>query len=160
MTRIVPTRRHGVAAVEAAVVLPVLFLLIFGLVVGGMGVFHYEQVACLAREGARWASVRGSQYANETNQMSPTQQQIIEQAILPMAVGMDPAAIIVQIVWVDQGTNTAWSWDTASKEFRSITASGEYVSNTVQVTVSYQYTPGLFWGPITVQSVSKMPMSN
>ena len=49
--------RSGGTLVEMAVILPVVFLLIFGLIVGGIGIFHYQEVARLAREGARWAAV-------------------------------------------------------------------------------------------------------
>ena len=52
-------RRRGAAAVEFAAVAPVLILLLFGTVVGGLGIFRYHQVATLAREAARYASVRG-----------------------------------------------------------------------------------------------------
>jgi hypothetical protein len=53
--------RAAVTAVECAIVLPVTFFLLFALVVGGMGVFRYQEVATLAREGARYASTHGHQ---------------------------------------------------------------------------------------------------
>ena len=43
-------RRHGTHALECAVVFPVVFLLLFGLLIGALGVFRYQQVASLARE--------------------------------------------------------------------------------------------------------------
>jgi hypothetical protein len=51
--------------VEAAIILPVAFFLIFGLIIGGLGVFRYCEVAHLARETARFASVHGGQYAKD-----------------------------------------------------------------------------------------------
>lgn len=51
---------RGTNAVEAAIALPVAFLLILGTCVIGLGVFRYQQVASLAREGARYASVHGA----------------------------------------------------------------------------------------------------
>ena len=59
------SHRRGTAALEAAVVYPVTMLLLIGTVVLGIGVFRYEQVQSLAREGARYASVHGPTYASE-----------------------------------------------------------------------------------------------
>ena len=47
-------------------VYPVTILLLLGTVVLGLGVFRYQQVQCLAREGARYASVHGPQYAADS----------------------------------------------------------------------------------------------
>jgi Flp pilus assembly protein TadG len=55
-------RRRGTTSIEFVMSCPVVFFLIFATIVGGMGVFRYQQVAALAREGARWASVHGSPY--------------------------------------------------------------------------------------------------
>jgi len=155
----VPPRRRGAVVVETALVIPVLLVLMIGLIVCGFGVFRYQQVAGLAREGARWASVRGGDYQKDAAQSPPTEQQIAAQAVIPFAVGMDPSNLTVQVQWVDRGSGTVWDWDAAPKDVRSITATGEYVTNTVRVTVTYQWTPGAFWNPMALQSVTEMPMS-
>ena len=41
-------RRRAATTVEAAFVYPVMFFLLFGLIVGGLGVFRYQTVACQA----------------------------------------------------------------------------------------------------------------
>lgn len=158
----IPTRttKHGAVAVEAAIVLPLLFLLVFGIIVGGINVFHHQQVASLAREGARYASVRGADFQKDENQSSPTQAQILERAILARAVGMDPDAISVTVEWIDRGTGTVYPWDTAGKDVHSISLTGEYVSNTVRVTVSYTAATGLLGDPVTLRGVCEMPMSH
>ena len=47
-----------------------------------------------------------------------------------------------------------------SKDVLSITAQGEYVTNTVRITVSYQWTPDfLGLGPLSLQSTSEIPMA-
>jgi Flp pilus assembly protein TadG len=61
------SRRRGGTVVECAVIYPLTFLLIIGLMVGGFGVFRYQEVASVAREGARWASVHGYQSVQEAN---------------------------------------------------------------------------------------------
>jgi Flp pilus assembly protein TadG len=146
-------------AVETAVVLPVLLFLMLGLVVGGTAVFRHEQVACLAREAARCACVRGGDYNRDTDQDCPTRQQILERAVLPAAVGMDPDDLSLRVQWIDQATSQATDWDAAPKDVKSVTALGEYVSNTVRVTVTYQWSPGILLGTISLQSVCEVPMA-
>ena len=55
-------QRHGTgqAMVEFALVAPLFFMLIFGIIVVGIGVFYQQQVANAAREGARYASVHSA----------------------------------------------------------------------------------------------------
>ena len=47
-------RRRAALAVETAIVLPVMVFLLLMLIVGGIGVFRYQQVACLARDEESW----------------------------------------------------------------------------------------------------------
>src|SRR5262249_53532830 len=60
-------RRSGAVLVESALVYPIAFLLMLGLVVMGVGVFRYQEVSHLAREAARWASTHGAQYRKDMN---------------------------------------------------------------------------------------------
>ena len=110
------------------------------------------------RGGASGERVRGD-YQKETNQPSPTQAQLYQQTVLPLAVGMDTTCLNVSIQWVNQGNNTTLSWDSAPKDVKSINSLGEYVTNSVQVTVTYTWAPGLLLGRITMTSVSQLPMS-
>jgi len=147
-------------AVEGAVVYGAVMVLLLALVLGGVGVFRYEQVACQAREAARWASVRGGNWQQATNKASPTQDEILQQAVLPLAAGMEPAKISIRVQWIDQSSGTAVDWDSAPKDVRSAAAGGGYVTNTVRVTVSYAYAPQFFiTGSVTVTSTSEIPMS-
>ena len=66
--RISSSRRSGVTTVECAIVFPVTFLLIVGLVVGAAGMFRYQQMSHLARTAARYASVHGTQWQKDTGQ--------------------------------------------------------------------------------------------
>ena len=57
-------RRHsqrGASLPETAIVIAALLALLFGIVDMARAVYTYSEVAELAREGARWAIVRGSQ---------------------------------------------------------------------------------------------------
>jgi Flp pilus assembly protein TadG len=150
--------RIGALTVEAALVIPVFVLLLLGIIIGGIGVFQYQQTACLAREGSRWTSVRGADYQKDTDLPSPTKADIWAQAILPLAVNLDPSQLTITVVWVNQATNQAIDWDAAPKDVRSLTPLGEYVTNTVRVTITYPWNTGLF-GTVTLSSVSEWPMS-
>jgi Flp pilus assembly protein TadG len=144
---------------ETAIVLPVYLLVLLGLIVGGLGVFHYQQAACLAQEAARWASVRGRDYQADTNQPSPTTQQILQQ-VVPLAASMDTSQISLAVLWINQGTSTTQSWDSAPKDVKSQNAQGDYVSNTVRATITYTWDPGLLFSPVTLSCTSEVPMAN
>jgi Flp pilus assembly protein TadG len=154
-----PVQRRGAVLVESAIVYPVLFLLLFGLIVGGLGVFRYQQVACQAREAARYACVRGARRLLETGQVPPTAAAIRTQVVLPLAAGMDPTKLTVQVQFLDEVAGTITDWDLATKWPTSTTTSGQLVTNHTRVTVTYQWTPELFVaGPVNLKSVSEMPM--
>jgi Flp pilus assembly protein TadG len=155
-----PGRRYGAVLVESAVVYPLLFLLLFGLIVGGLGVFRYQQVACQAREAARYACVHGADWQRETKQPCPTVAQIREDVVLPLAAGMDPSKLTVKLEWIDEITGTACDWDQASKWPAGTTQDRQRVSNRVRVTVTYEWWPEvLLAGPVNLKSVSEVPMA-
>lgn len=58
--------RRGGTALECALVYPVALLLLLGTIVIGLGIFQYQQLQALAREGARYASVHGPAYKAAT----------------------------------------------------------------------------------------------
>ena len=142
-------RHHrGVVMAEAAIVLPTLFMFLIGTITIGMGIFRYQQVAALAREGARYASVHGGQYAQDTGNAAATSATIKSNAILPMAVGLDTAHLSSSVTW----SNGNWA--------TSANATGGTQVNTVSVTVVYNWTPERYIvGPIPLSSTSVMPMA-
>jgi Flp pilus assembly protein TadG len=153
-------RRPGAVLVESAIVYPLLLLLLLGLIVGGLGVFRYQQVACQAREAARWASVRGARYQMQTQQPSPSAATIRQTAVVPLAAGMNLSQLTVQVQWIDETTGTVYDWDQVSRWPTGTTADGTVVTNRVRVTVTYQWWPEVFLtGPINLKSVSEEPMS-
>jgi Flp pilus assembly protein TadG len=146
-----PQRRSGATVVESAFVYPVLFLLILGLLVGAGGIFRYSQLASLAREGARYASVHGTQYADEMGVAAPTPDQIFNNVIAPMAVGFDTKAMGYSI-----------TYNTSNSPYYTVLDANNNVvpvQNTVTVTLTYLWLPETFWGGITLTSTSVMPMS-
>lgn len=141
--------RRGATVVECAIVYPVTFLLILGLCIGGMGIFRYQQVASLAREAARWASVRGGGYAKDTGKPAATAQDIYDNAIAPNAVSFDMSRLSYSV-----------EWRTDNYPKVVITDNGAALANTVTVTVTYQWIPEAFLGGVQLRSTSVMPMSN
>jgi len=131
--------RRGVQAADAAIALPVVIMLTLGTFTTAMGVYYYQLVATLAREGARYASVHGTQYAADTGNSAATPADIYNNAILPMAVGLNL-----------NPSNLTVTWNTTKSPY----------NNSVSVTVTYQWTPDFYiTGPFNLTSTSVMPMS-
>jgi len=128
-----PPRRGVAQVLETAIVLPVVMMLTLGTCSTAMGVYYYQLVATLAREGARYASVHGTQYAADTGNSVATAADIYNNAILPMAVGLTPAQLTCVLTMT---------------------------SNTATVTVTYPWTPDLYiTGPLNLTSTSVMPIT-
>ncbi len=167
--------RRGASVVECAVVYPITFVLLLGLVIGAMGIFRYQEVAALARAGARYASTHGAQYrrdagmspgtagtyAGQSNntfwyQCNPQSAkgsdyswsgEIYDQAIRPNLVGLDAPYLTVLVGWppVSNQPDNPDNWP----------------GSRVSVTVTYQWLPELFFlGPINLSSTSTMPITN
>lgn len=145
-----PRRRRGATLVESGLVLSITFSLLLGLVVLGLGVFRYQQTAAVAREAARWASVHGGLYAQETGQAAATPSAVRNQVIPRYATGLDPSRI----------TTFAVTWDDASKMPVYFDSSHQaWKSNAVRVTITYQWVPEAYFGGIALTSTSEMPVS-
>jgi hypothetical protein len=152
--------------VETALVIPVVLMFTIGMVVIGLGVFRYQQVATMAREGARYASVHGSQYAADPGNSAATASGIHDNAIVPWAAGCNLNNLSSQVQW-GTAVSGSWiwtSWDSSSKAPTSYnpysSPAGQPLYNAVKVTVNYQWTPELYLtGPIKWTSTSEMPMS-
>jgi Flp pilus assembly protein TadG len=155
------SRRPAAVAVEAALVHPLMIFLLLALIVGGMGVFRHQQAAGMAREAARYAAVRGSDWQKASDKPSPTAQEIRQHAVEPLAAGMDLGSLSVEVVWIDRATGQEAPWDQSPKDALSLTKSGDYVTNRVRVTVTYQFSPKvLALGSMQLRSVCEFPMSS
>jgi hypothetical protein len=142
-----PFRRRAASLVEAALVYPVAVMLILGVVIVAMGVFRYQQVAALAREGARWASVHGWQYQQDTGNAKATSTTVHNTAIVPKAAGLDTTQLSSTTTWTD-----------ASEIPTFEDSSGNTTTNMVTVTVTYNWVPVAYLGSVTLQSTSVMAM--
>ena len=127
-----PRARRGVTTAECGVVYSITMLLILGTIIEGLGVFRYQQVSSLAREGARWASVHGPTYQQEKNKSAPTSQDVYNNVIVPKMVLLDPS---------------------------QLTCTLTMTSNTAAVTLTYNWFPEGFFSPITLTSTSVLPIT-
>jgi Flp pilus assembly protein TadG len=92
-------RRRGAIILESAIIYPVTFMLILGLVIGAMGVFRYQEVASLAREATRYAAVHGAMYQQVTGKPAATAADIYNNVIIPRAVALDPSQLTYSVKW-------------------------------------------------------------
>src|SRR5262245_48204165 len=129
--------RRAATAVEFAFIAPVLMLFVLGLVVGAVGIFRYQEVAALAREGSRYASVRGAKYQQVTGNTAATPQDVYDNAIKANAAALDLSQLTYSVTW--------------SPDNRQ----GSYVI----VQCNYQWIPEAFLGGITLSSTSKVRIS-
>jgi Flp pilus assembly protein TadG len=141
-------RRRGATTIEFAIACPIAFFLLIATMVGSLGVFRYQQVASLAREGARWASVHGADYAEETDNPPATAETILSEAILPTAAAMGLNDLTCNVTWNESNEPL-----TVHEDYSTPTG------NTVTVTVTYVWMPELFvTSPITLTSTSTAQM--
>jgi Flp pilus assembly protein TadG len=141
-------QRRGASLVESALVYPVLFLVMMGILLLGLAVFRYQQVSHMAQEGARYASVHGGRYAEEGNGPPATPADVYNNAIKPHAAGMQTSAITYSVVWNSDNTQTSTTLVGSTMVTRE---------NIVTVTVTYSWNTGLFGTlPVSRSASSKM----
>jgi Flp pilus assembly protein TadG len=143
-------KRTAATAVECAFVFPVTFLLLLGLVVGGLGVFRYQEMAHLARQAARYAATHGTQWARETNNTAATPTDIYNAAVVPAAVSLDLTQLTCSV-----------NYNTSNDVYHTNTVNGQVVAtyNTVSVTLTYQWIPESFLGGVSLTSTAVINMS-
>ena len=145
-------KQHRPAAtmVEFAVVASATFLILLALLIGGLGVFRYQQVARLARDASRWASVHGTQYAAETKNTAATPTDVYNQVIVPNATELDLSQLSYSV-----------TWNSSNSPYHTATVNGQQakVANTVTVTITYQWIPEAILSGVTLSSTSVSVMS-
>lgn len=138
--------RRGATLLEFAVVCPVVLFTMFAIIVGAMGVSRYQQVAALARYGARYASLHGADYADEKNKPAATASDITTK-IKANNVGLKADKITCTVTWNSSNQPLTTTNYLAPK------------GNTVTVKVTYQWLPEMYLaGPITLTSTSTAQM--
>jgi hypothetical protein len=204
--RLATKPRKGTHVVECAVVYPFVFFIILATIVGGLGIFRYQQMAFLSREASRYCATHAASYTkenyNSSHPTSPTAgvlsisagtlpgtvvsgnctvdaNYVINNVIIPQASILNTTNInsggpMTVTINYNSQTNSSWptTWQSAATTNppsnvtnyqTSVNGFAAMVTNTVSVTITYQWTPELIiWnqaGPITLQSTSVMPLS-
>jgi Flp pilus assembly protein TadG len=140
--------RRGTTAVQFAVTAPLLFLLLVGLLVGGLAIFRYQEVAHLAREAARYASVRGGQYAQDTGNAAADEAAVAEY-IRGKAVILDPSRLDCTVTWLYSDKMPMRPDPTSDPPGQTV------LVNKVAVTVTYEWiAEALITSPVTLSSTS------
>jgi Flp pilus assembly protein TadG len=142
--------RPGATVVESAVIYPVTLLLVLGLIIGGLGIFRFQEVSSLARRAARYAAVHGKVFAQVTREPAATPEEIYNNAIRPYAFTLNPSRL-----------SYAVSYNSDNSPASPVIQSGDVKMkrNTVTVTVSFNWIPEAFLGGVTLSSTSTVPMS-
>ncbi|PYT11574.1 MAG: hypothetical protein DMG59_26010 [Acidobacteria bacterium] len=126
--------QRGSTLVEGALCFTVFLMILFGTIDFGRAVFAYNFTSYAAREGARYAIVRGQSSGHAASADD------ITNYIKREAVGLDPGAITV---------NTTWSPDNNT-------------GSTVQIQVQYAFQPIVPYmpsGPLSFSTTSRMLIS-
>jgi hypothetical protein len=127
--------RRGATIIEMAIVGPLAFLMVIGLMIGCLGIFRYNQVAALAHEGARWAAVRGRNFEKINHRKPITAEDIRANVVVPRAAGIDLNRI-------------------------ECTMSLDKDHSVVSVTVRYLWLPEAYFGKLTLSDTATTLVSN
>jgi Flp pilus assembly protein TadG len=137
--RAIVQRQRGTSAVEAAVIYPISIFLLLGTVILGLGVFRYQQIQCLAREGARYATVHGPQYAADSASSYATNDSV-KTYIETLAVGLNTNDLTCTVTWSPNPPTTA-------------------TPSTVSVQLNYTWVPEGYFQSTTMSATSVMPVT-
>ena len=125
-------RRRGVILLESGLIYSITLMLVLGTIVMGLGIFQYQQVAALAREGSRWAAVHGHPYLSEQGDGAIASRDVMTNAILPKVVILNTSALTITSFSMTGGKAT--------------------------LTLSYKWTPEAYFAPLTMTSTSITPI--
>jgi Flp pilus assembly protein TadG len=128
------SRRRGMSMVECAAIFPVTILLLMGTIIMGLGIFRYEQLQSLAREGARYASVHGPSYAAATGGSQASTSSVLSY-VDGLAVGL------------------------SGLQCTSVSYSATSLPCTVSVTLTYTWKPEGLFSSSTWTVTSSMPVT-
>lgn len=113
----------GQALVEFALVAPLFFLLLFGIVEAGRFVFYYETLNNATREGARYAIVNGANSFSCTGPPAPTTTSACDPAGTKVKERVQDAAfglgtqVVVTPTWHDPPDNGRGSTVTVTAQY-------------------------------------------
>lgn len=157
-------RDEGETLVETAISISIVLMLIFGVFDFSLAFYTYHFVSDAAREGSRWAMVRGSKSCTQTPNLTDCDATQAEIAAYIQGLGypgIDSANnMTVNTNWLTAGTlsgSTGETWTSCGT-----TDSCKVPGNQVQVQVIYNFplsVPFLWQTGLQVKSTSSMVIS-
>lgn len=147
-----PSTSRGQALVEFALVAPIFFLLLFGIIEAGRFILYYQTLNNATREGARYAIVHGSNSFCPSGPMPPGQSppagcydlpgaKVVQQ-VKDSAFGVLGPSVVVTPTW-------------------GLTGNGRDSDVTVRATYTYNaMIPIVPLPPITITAESKLVINN
>lgn len=141
---------RGVALPETAIIMTVLLVMMFGIIDFGRMLYTYSFVAQLARQGARWAIVRGAG-CTVLDHCNPTSSDV-QTYVQSLNEGAMNASSITATLQTPGGNSTC-----------SSTGANNAAGCVATVTVRYPFSFMLPWMPgntITMSSSSQMIIAN
>jgi hypothetical protein len=180
--------RRGAVVFEAAFAYPAAFFIILITVIGGFGIFRYQEVAYLAREGARYGSTHGARFRSDAAEGVGTPGTADGSSTVTTTLS-DGSTQTYTILWyktdptATSGSDTSWTGDIYDNSIRPNLVALDKKSMTVRcgwptvinqtdkpdnwpgskvmVSVSYQWFPEMIVvGPINLTATSSMPVTN
>jgi len=127
-------RRNGQALVEFALVAPIFFLLLFGIIEGGRFILYYETLNNATQEGARYAIVHGSRSSCPSGRMEdgitpPACYDEfgvkVTQKVKDTAFGVLGTSVLVTPCWIDPVTGACTGHNGRDQDIR-VTATYTY----------------------------------
>jgi Flp pilus assembly protein TadG len=100
-------RRHGergASVVEFALAATALLLFVFGTLEFGRAIYDYHTIANAARQGARWAIVRGGSCAAPLDHCQAVSSDVQTYVRSQIVSFMDPTQVTVTATWPGDGT--------------------------------------------------------
>jgi Flp pilus assembly protein TadG len=158
--------RRGATLIEFAIIAPVILFLLLSLFVGAMGIFRYQEMSHLARDGARYASTHGGMYQQEGTATQSGVPQVVSSTDLNSYIAgktmlLDSSKLNVNVSWTCPNTYSPINMPTYEDTNPNLVPPGQsIIQNYVIVTVTYQWFPEMYLvGPINLSCTSKMPIS-
>lgn len=145
---------RGASLPETAIVISVLLALMFGIIDFGRAIYTYSFVAQLARQGARWAIVRG---ANCTAFATACPAQSGTTDVEPFVQSLNVGALKTSNI------SASLAWTPPNSGVNCSTIDSNQPGCIAVVTVSYPFSFMLPWVPnttVTMSSTSQMVISN
>jgi hypothetical protein len=146
---------------EFAMVAPIFFLLLFGIIEAGRFVFFYEMLTSATREGARYAIVHGYNHPDcPSGPPAPNSTPCdvdgdnVKEAVRDSAIGLADAGdfVSLDVYWCEAGAAKPCAPEDQLTNFRG---------NPVTVVAVYRYSPVMpLLPPITFSAESTLVINN